>query len=371
MKKQLWSLLLGMALLVTCCGCGGNGGGANSAGAGGAVSGSGATSVSSQAPTQTKAQAVMDFTGDINLDDSWYVMDYLHTHGGEISDSIDPRLIQRMNQADLCCVNNEFTYSNRGTPMAGKGYTFRAKPKNVSILKTLGVDVVTLANNHVYDYGKDAFLDTLDTLKGAGIDYVGAGRNRKEAMTSVYYTINGITVALVDASRAEKTVLTQEAREDSPGILRCYDTKLFVQEIRAAKKKADFVVCCVHWGTEYSYTLEKVQRSTARDYINAGADVIVGTHTHCLQGIEYYKGVPVFYSLGNFWFNEKELKTCLLELTVTGTKGHWSLKPTIVPALQSGCKTKELTDGTAVYDLLNSISVNAGVKSDGTVYQKE
>ena len=97
------------------------------------------------------------------------------------------------------------------------------------------------------------------------------------------------------------------------------------------------MVCCVHWGIEYSYELEQVQKDTARAYIDAGADVIVGTHSHCLQGIEYYKGAPIFYNLGNFWFNEKDLLTCLLELHVTGTKEDWQLDATIVPAHQAGC----------------------------------
>ena len=131
------------------------------------------------------------------------------------------------------------------------------------------------------------------------------------------------------------------------------------------------VVCCVHWGIEYSYELEQVQKDTARAYIDAGADVIVGTHSHCLQGIEYYKGAPIFYNLGNFWFNEKDLLTCLLELRVTGTKEDWKLNATVVPARQAGCVTKYLTDGSSVYNLLESISVNAGIKPDGTVYEKK
>lgn len=365
MKKQS-VLLLALLLAGLTCGCGGGAGAKNDT-----VSASVSAPAQSTEASPQESQIVMDFTGDINLDDSWYVMDYLHSHGGKISDGIDPSLIQRMTAADLCCVNNEFTYSERGTPMAGKAYTFRAKPENVSILNTLGVDVVTLANNHIYDYGQDAFLDTLDTLKGAGIDTVGAGRNAEEAATPVYRKVNGFTVALVNATRAEKNVMTPEAGKNSPGVLRCYDTARFEREIREADQNADVVVCCVHWGTEYSYNLESVQRATAKTYIDAGADVIVGTHSHCLQGIEYYKKVPVFYSLGNFWFNEKELKTCLLELTVTGTKNNWTLQSVVVPALQSGCQTRELSDGQEVYDLLESISVNAGVQKDGTVYQKE
>ena len=367
MKKKGWALLLTAALLGTVCGCGG----AEEPGSAGAAGSAAPAVQQEEPPAEETAEFTLAFAGDVNLDDSWCVMQHLRSQGGDLSACIDPALIQRMNAADLCCVNNEFAFSDRGAPMAGKAYTFRSRPENVSIWNTLGVDVATLANNHVFDYGGEAFSDTLDTLQNAGIDWVGAGRNLEEAMTPAYYELDGLTVAIVNATRAEKNVMTPEAGPDSPGVLRCYDTERFEQVIAQAEQKADVVVCCVHWGTEYSYTLEEVQRSTARTYIDAGADVIVGTHSHCLQGIEYYKGVPVFYSLGNFWFNEKELETCLLELTVTGSRADWELSAAVVPALQSGYETRLLAEGKPVYDLLESISVNAGIRPDGTVYQTE
>ena len=88
-----------------------------------------------------------------------------------------------MNQADLCCINNEFTLSDRGEKLAGKAYTFRAKPQNVSYLKEMGADLVTLANNHIYDYGKDAFNDTLDNLsKLSRVWLTDAGNNDLNAL---------------------------------------------------------------------------------------------------------------------------------------------------------------------------------------------
>ena len=200
---------------------------------------------------------------------------------------------------------------------------------------------------------------------------MGAGHNKAEAIKPQVYDLNGLKVAYVNATRAVLTLYTPDAGEDSPGVLSCYDPAQFKEVIAQAKQQADLVVCCVHWGIEYSYELEQVQKDTARAYIDAGADVIVGTHSHCLQGIEYYKGAPIFYNLGNFWFNEKDLLTCLLELHVTGTKEDWKLDATIVPAHQAGCVTKYLTDGSSVYNLLESISVNAGIKPDGTVYEKK
>lgn len=364
MKRRI-SLLLAVSLLVvTTCACGGEKNGSSQS----------ATAASS-VPVQTEPEELdltLAFTGDINLDDDWYVMQYLkQSTSGALSDCIDPILLNKMNQADLCCINNEFAISDRGEKLPGKAYTFRAKPENVSYLKEMGADLVTLSNNHIYDYGEDAFYDTLDNLSQAGIDFVGAGRNKAEATKPLIYDLNGLKVAYVNATRAELTLYTPDAGENTPGVLSCYDPALFQEVIAQAKEQADLVVCCVHWGIEYSYELEQVQKDTARDYIDAGADVIVGTHSHCLQGIEYYNGVPIFYNLGNFWFNEKDLLTCLLELHVTGTKEDWKLDATIVPAHQAGCKTQYLSDGSSVYQLMESISVNAGIQPDGTVYEKQ
>lgn len=104
------------------------------------------------------------FAGDINLDENWYTTQYLNTCDNGIYDCIDKELIDAMNAADIMWLNNEFTYSTRGSAMPGKAYTFRANPERVEVLDILGVDIVGLANNHVYDYGEEAFLHTLDTM---------------------------------------------------------------------------------------------------------------------------------------------------------------------------------------------------------------
>ena len=313
------------------------------------------------------------FAGDINLDENWVSTQHMDASPNGIYDCISPELIEEMQNADIMCLNNEFTYSTKGSPMAGKAYTFRAAPERVEILKTLGVDVVKLANNHIYDYGKEAFLDTLDVLDEAGIAHMGAGRNLKEAMEPVYQEIDGKTVAFVAASRAEKNIMTPEASENTPGILRCYDTARFKEVIREARTHADFVIAYVHWGTEYSFSLESVQRSTGKEYLDAGADAVIGAHSHCLQGMEYYNGKPILYSLGNYWFNEKTLDTALVKLHFYGNTGTGKLDIQIIPAVQSGCEThiaKDETEKKRILSFLESISVNAGFTEDGMMYEK-
>ena len=310
------------------------------------------------------------FAGDINLDEAWGTTLYLNEQENGIRDCISPELIAHMNEPDVMCLNNEFTYSMQGAPLEGKAYTFRANPERVAVLKELGVDIVKLANNHVYDYGKEALLDTFTTLEEAGISYVGAGRNLEAAMQPVYMQIDGKTVAFVSASRAEKYKMTPQATEDSPGILRCYDTTLFLETIAEARQNADFVLAYVHWGTEYSYELEEVQRSTGREYLNAGADAVIGAHSHCLQGMEFYNGKPIIYSLGNYWFNEKTLDTMLLDLHFTGDDSAGFVEVQVIPAIQSGFCTTAVTEDEEkerIYSFLEEISINVEIDENGVV----
>ena len=290
----------------------------------------------------------LGFAGDICLDETSAVMRHMEKKGG-LDKVISPGLIQKMNGYDAMVINNEFSVSTRGKKMAGKAYTFRSSPSNLKYLKQLGVDVAGLANNHIYDYGKNAFLDTLHHLKNAGFQTVGAGENIREAKRPAYLKIKGKTIAILAATRAEK--------------FRTYQDRQYVKEIRKAKKKADYVIAYVHWGTEYSTSLEDAQIQQARDYIDAGADAVVGAHTHCMQGIGFYKDVPIFYSLGNFWFNEKTLYTTVLEISIDSS-GKLGAK--MVPCLQRGKETRILRKPGQIKKFIKHInSISSSGKLDG------
>lgn len=314
------------------------------------------------------------FAGDINLDENWGTTKFLDSQPNGIRDCISPELLEHMQNADVMCLNNEFTYSLGGEKMPGKSYTFRANPERVNLLKEMGVDVVKLANNHSFDYGSQSLLDTLDTLDNADIRYFGAGRNLEEAMMPVYMEVDGKTIAFVGASRAEKNIMTPQATENEPGILRCYDTELFVETIKEAKKNADFVLAYVHWGTEYSHQLEDVQLTTGKEYLDAGADVIIGAHSHCLQGMEYYGEKPIIYSLGNYWFNGKTLDTMLLELHFFGDDRNGQVEVKVIPAIQSGYMTaivSETDEQKRIFSFLEEISINVEIDESGYVWKSE
>lgn len=303
-----------------------------------------ATDPADEEPDLHPYDFTIDMTGDINLADNWNTMEYYAQQANGIYDCIDQELIRKMQQADLTWANVEFSISDRGEPMAGKYYTFRADPSHVSILQELGIGLANLANNHVYDYGRDAFEDTLRCLSEHGIPYVGAGMDAKEAQQPYDIEIDGKTVACVSATRAEKNILTPEAGEHTPGVFRCYDMEKLLETVREAKQQADFVIVYVHWGTEYSETLESVQTEDAHALAEAGADVVVGAHPHCLQGVEYYEGVPILYSLGNYWFNEKTLDTALLQLHFSGDDTEQHLEVQMIPAKQENHVTRMLTE---------------------------
>ncbi len=316
----------------------------------------------------TPGKVTLSFVGDISFAEGYANMAYYHSKGDDITKCIAPEVIGRMASADILMVNNEFTYSSQGTPLAGKTFTFRAKPEMAANLSVLSADIVSLANNHVYDYGETALLDTLDTLKAYGIPYVGAGRNLDEAKEIVYFKADGIKIAYVSATQVERSyVFTKEATESRAGVLRTYDPAAFLEVIRKARETSDFVVVYVHWGTEGVNQFEGDQQSLGHQYIDAGADLVIGDHPHCLQGIEYYQGVPIFYSLGNFWFNSKTRDTGIVEADIT-EDGLAELR--FVPCLQQGCRTTLITDEgrrQQVFRFLQSISVNGVIDDNGVI----
>ncbi len=313
-------------------------------------------------------QITITFAGDILFDESYAVMSAMLQNGGDIANGIAPDLIEEMKGADIMMVNNEFPYSDRGTPTEGKQFTFRAQPSAVSYLEELGVDLVALANNHAYDYGEEAFMDTLTTLEGAGMTYVGAGNNLEEARRPVYYIINNMKIAFVAATQIEKSDYpdTKGATETSAGVFRCWNGDDLIETVKEAKENSDFVIVYLHWGTENAETIDWAQEKQAPEVAAAGADLIIGDHPHCLQKIDVVQGVPVIYSLGNFWFNSKTVDTGMVKVTLN-RDGLQSYQ--FVPCLQSGCKTTLLQgeEKDRVLAYMRSISDNVQIDGDGYV----
>ena len=317
------------------------------------------------APRELKTYTIT-FTGDISLADNWHIAPKYDERGG-ITGILGDTMLETMKNSDFLVVNSEFTVSNRGTALPGKMYTFRAKPERLSIYHEMGVDLADLANNHVYDYGKEAFLDMLDAFDEYQIPHIGAGRNLAEAKKPYFVTIGDFKFAFVAATRAEKNVMTPQATETNPGTFWCYDPTEMINLISELKDQVDFVIPVIHFGRENSHDLEQAQMDSARAYIDAGAAMVVGHHAHNLQGIEIYQGKPIIYNLGNFLFNNLDTDTALFQVKMDQ---DGNMEYYILPALQSNYQTSLLEDGAKKQQIINDInswSINAHLDETGKI----
>lgn len=300
------------------------------------------------------------FAGDILLSD--HVLGAYHK-AGSIDGVVDQTFQSVIDSSDVFMVNQEFPFSDRGTAAADKQYTFRLPPEKVSLFQEMGIDIVTLANNHALDFGTDALLDTCGTLDAAGIYRVGAGANLDEAKKPVIIDIKGKTIGFLGASRVIP-VGSWNATSTSPGMLTTYDPTVLIEEIKKARETCDFVIVYVHWGIERDEYPQDYQRTMARQYIDAGADMVIGSHPHVLQGMEYYNDKPIVYSLGNFVFGSSIPKTALLSADWDGE----NLKLAFVPGTSSGGYTRTLTDEAQIenfYQYMTGLSYGVVIDREG------
>ena len=198
--------------------------------------------------------------------------------------------------------------------------------------------------------------------------YVGAGRNLEEASRPVYFIAGDIKIAIVSATQIERLENpdTKGATESSPGVFRCLNPQRLCEMVSQAKQNSDFVVVFIHWGTENVTQPDWAQLDQAPKLAEAGADLIIGAHPHCLQGIQYYGEVPVVYSHGNFWFNSKTLDTGIIQADIS-REGIQNLR--FIPAIQSDCRTDLACDGEKerILSYLQSISYGVTIDSKGNI----
>lgn len=275
---------------------------------------SGPDSPGPEIPAEAEPQPVrLLFSGDIYLSD--HVLN-AYDRAGDISGVLDDGYRSLIGESDYFAANQEFPFSSRGQQAPDKQYTFRLPESRVSLMNEIGVDLVTLANNHALDFGTDALLDTVSTLDQAGILHVGAGADSEAARQPAIVDVNGVRVGFIGASRVIP-VASWTAGASSPGMLTAYDPALLVQTIQETRPLCDYLVVLIHWGVERAEMPVDHQTSLGRQCIDAGADLVVGSHPHVLQGIEYYRGKPIVYSLGNFIFGSSIPRTALLEVSLT------------------------------------------------------
>jgi poly-gamma-glutamate capsule biosynthesis protein CapA/YwtB (metallophosphatase superfamily) len=227
--------------------------------------------------------------------------------------------------ADIAMVNLENPISVRGK-IIEKEFNFRMHPKYISILKDGGIDIVTSANNHVFDYGEDALYDTMRFLDSAGIKFVGIGKNIHDAREPVIFTVKNKKIAFLGYFGNGDWY---PATKSNPGT--APRSKAFIEEdIKKLKGTVDYVIVNFHWGEESEEYPDEYQKDLAHFTIDAGADLIIGHHPHVLQGIEKYNKGIIAYSLGNFIFGgngRKDYNSMLFKIKIIDDK----IIPEILP----------------------------------------
>jgi len=219
-----------------------------------------------------------------------------------------------LSSADIALCNLEAPFGRDGEPWAKK-FTFITPPHCISGLSEAGFDLVSLANNHIMDYGAGALKTTLSLLKEEGIGFSGAGLDIEEARRLAIVERRGLKVGLLSYSKTFPTGFYAGRRR--PGTAPGYEGHL-KQDIPKSKEDVDFLIVAFHWGGEWSSEPRPYQTYLGRMAVDLGADLVVGHHPHVFQGIEVYKSAIIAYSLGNFVFGSlsKKARGILLRVKV-------------------------------------------------------
>lgn len=237
-----------------------------------------------------------------------------------------------LSRADLAMVNLETAITTGGTPASGKQYAFRAPPAAFRALARAGVDIVTMANNHGLDYGAQGLRDSLAAATASHFPVVGIGTDQDAAFAPHVFRVKGQRIAIIGATQVLDGNLEAAwtAGPGKPGLASAKDEDRLVQAVRQARARNDTVVVDLHWGKELASCPLPRQKSLAQRLVDAGADVVVGSHAHVLLGGGYLGRAYVDYGLGNFVFYAHGglgAQTGVLTLTVRGravTGSVWS-----------------------------------------------
>lgn len=221
----------------------------------------------------------------------------------------------------------DFTFANLESPISDKGnnqgsiWSFRADPRTIIGLQAAGVDVVSLANNHIWDWGKEALIDTVNRLEEAGIATLGAGKDKKTANAGKVFKINGTRVGFLAYTDLYPGGLA--ATEENPGVS-VWSRDQILSDIKRLKAESDLLFVSWHSGTEYEKNPDTQQKETYKWLVESGVDLVVGHHPHVIQPVEEYGGGWIVYSLGNFifdqYFSKETMEGMVLEVSIRNGK---------------------------------------------------
>ena len=209
-----------------------------------------------------------------------------------------------LKSADLVFGNLE-TPITQGSGIPDFEMIFRSNPGTEQALKQGGFSILSLANNHTPNFGEKGLKDTFNFLENARIKYVGAGQNEQEAYQPVYIENKGIKFAFLAYNDTDVVPAYYEASANRFGTAFMRIDKM-IEAVKEAKQKTDFVIVSMHAGIEYADKPNNSQINFAHAAVDAGADLVIGHHPHVVQTLGKYKGKYIFYSLGNFVFDQPQ-----------------------------------------------------------------
>ena len=321
------------------------------------VTASSTTSTSTTTTQPPVEPVVLAFGGDVSF-----------THGLWTTDPLG-KISGLLTSADQAWINLETTIAEEevGVPF-DKEYVFKSPPVMAEMLAAAGVTGVALGNNHTLDFGLAGLERTIELLDESGVSHAGAGTNRSEAYEPSVFELESTSVAFLSFSRV-LSAAAWAATDDRPGLASAYDP--FVERsneaVAEAARIAEVVVVMVHWGIERSACPEDYQRDLAAGWAAAGADLVVGSHPHVLQGVEQMGDTWVIYSTGNLAFpsanSDDATKTVLLEATIQNGEIRVDVEPLRIVAGVPTPASDE--DRAAILDTLNSRSLGVSFDSEG------
>ncbi len=269
------------------------------------------------------------------------------------------------NQADLAITNLECPLTETNNPIEKSGPAIKANPRSIEALKYAGFKLVTLANNHIMDFGSEGLQSTLDVCAKANIETVGADKNVNEARKPYVTIINGLKIGFLNFAENEFCTTKGDEYGANPlnPVANFYD-------IKNTKEQVDFLFVIVHGGREHYQLPTPRVRENFRFFIDAGADAVVSHHTHCYSGYEMYNGKPIFYSLGNFIFDYKKkyqkgkwTQGYAVQFLIENTTLQFELIPYVQGRSESA--TLQLLNSSQREDFDKSISdLNATISDD-------
>ncbi|PSB27878.1 CapA family protein [Stenomitos frigidus] len=292
-------------------------------------------------PDPNDPTVTLMFAGDVTLSDHFadaIGQDYERTFAN----------MDEYRKADVGMVNLENPLTRATIPLPDKKFNFKADPDSVKALTSGGISLVNLANNHAMDYQEPGLLETLETLKNAGVEHVGAGRDVKEARRPEIIDVKGQRVAYFGYYGAD----FESANENRAGT-NYADEQSIAEDIKAVRSQVDWVIVNYHWGEELATHPADWQVNLAHFTIDQGADVVVGHHPHVLQGAEIYKGRPIAYSMGNFIFGgnpRSDYDTAVLKVALKDKQ----MKVEFVPVEVRGYQPKVASERSA--EILNHLA---------------